>query len=253
VTSGSGVPCPEAMPDPDGCYLVVDPVRGDTWRMYEWVDGEVPADSDLEATEWLAVQMARIHALDLPNPDPAVAIDPWYLRSETQWQWLTSEAESIGADWAPVLRKRAPDLDAFRGLVNAQSVGEGVLCHRDLKTNNVLRDGSRGRLWLVDWENTGPMEPWRELGALLLGHIAEPAVVARITAAYESAGGPARITGPEGMATGLAVWLNFLTHMVGVLLDPEAGEEHRAFARPRAIGLLRTMPTQAELERLFRV
>ena len=86
-----------------------------------------------------------------------------------------------------------------------------------LKNTNVLRAlngkgeaSGRSAHWLVDWDNVGLLTPWRELGSVLLWHIANENSVHQIVDAYRSTGCTARLDGPESLATGLAIALNFL-------------------------------------------
>jgi hypothetical protein len=47
-----GVPSPESIATADGDYVLEH--DGGWWRLYGWVDGEVPYRRDVNATSWLA-------------------------------------------------------------------------------------------------------------------------------------------------------------------------------------------------------
>jgi thiamine kinase-like enzyme len=133
--------------------------------------------------------------------------------------------------------------------VNNVPVGPGVSCHRDLQHDNVLRDRA-GRNWLLDWDNHGPLEPWRELGALLVAAVPDLERIGRLAAAYrKETGTDALPDGPELFATGLAVWLNFLSEQVRAVTHPEDGDEHLAWSARMVGQLLGPFPAVAELAR----
>jgi len=240
----NGVPSPEPMASIAGEYVVSDGTR--SWRVYDWIDGTVPDRLDVAVTAWLAAQMGAIHSLGWAPGDIAESTGPdaFYHRVDVDWAELAAVAEKAGVDWAPALG--ALQLEELSELVNSAPVGAMVWCHRDLKNTNVLRSRESG--WLVDWDNAGPMTPWRELGQLLMNHLTSEINLRRITSAYRRAGGTASIEGPEGFATGLAVWLNFLNGQANSVLDPELEDEHRAYALEKVVPLLRSMPDLRTLE-----
>jgi hypothetical protein len=173
--------------------------------------------------------------------------DAWYHRIDTDWARLAARAK--GLPWADRLAGSVPLLAALTELVNSVPIRPGVSCHRDVNGGNVVRDGA-GRNWLVDWDNHGPLEPWRELGALLIEHLPVPQRLGRLAAAYRE---DSRVDlllpdGPELFATGLAVWLNFLAEQVtGVVESRDLGDEQRAWSAARADGLIGPFPTVADL------
>ena len=235
----AGVRSPVAVAAPDGRYVVDGPGGSGWWRLYEWVEGTTPERQDPATAEWLVAQMGRIHALGVT--EPAVEVDGWYSRIEVDWPALAASAR--GLPWAGRLADVVPELEGLSELVNRQPTGAAVWCHRDLNGSNVLA-GPGGR-WLVDWDNAGPLEPWRELGALLTEHLDDPAALTRLATAYAGAGGPLTPGGrgsaelPAGaafFATGLAIWLNFLAGQVEEVLRADAG--HRDWALARVDGLL---------------
>lgn len=122
-----------------------------------------------------------------------------------------------------------------------------MYCHRDLQANNTLLDDD-GRRWLLDWDNCGPQETWRELGTVLLPHVGDDAAVARIAGACRDAGGDDWPETPQLFATGLAVWLNFLHGQALVALGEAADPAHRAFAADKVAALVPGVPSMQALD-----
>lgn len=249
VCAAAGVSSPRPLRTPAGGLLVPD-MHDAGWRAYEWVDGDVPGRLDAPTTSWLAAAMATMHRVEFV---PRVAVDgretPWYYRVDADWGAVTGQLAAAGLPWADGLRSRMTDLVGLSALVNAARFGEMRWCHRDLKNNNTILHGG---VWsLVDWDNAGPMPPARELGLLLIDHLADADadVLRSIVDSYRQADGPARINRPGDLATGLAVWLNFLAIQLQVCLDEPAGSEHREFAEDRVRGLIADLPTLAAVER----
>ncbi|GAB3825100.1 phosphotransferase enzyme family protein [Kribbella italica] len=226
-----GLPSPEPLTTPSGCYVA------DGWRLYEWIDGVVPSRDDLDTLAWLAEQMATIHLVGWT--DGPMETDVWYHRVDVDWPAL--------AERAPELTASVPRLVELTDLVNSTSLGELVLCHRDLTPSNVLI-GADGP-YLVDWDNVGPLPPARELGFLLINHLTDEHAVRRLASAYRAAGGPGEITGPESFATGLAIMLNYLHGQTTAALDSDLADEHRAFAAGNIAGQIESLPAPGVLER----
>lgn len=249
-----GVPSPEPIATTDGDYVISH--DSGRWRLYEWVDGEVPDRGDVSATCWLAAQMGRIHSLDWngsAHAEPDVV--PFYHRVDVDWPALVDVAERAEVGWASTLRGLVPRLNELTELVNGAPTGKQVWCHRDLKNTNVLRtlngkgDASgRPAHWLVDWDNVGLLTPSRELGSVLLRHIANENSVRQIVAAYRSSGGTARIDGPESFATGLAIALNFLHGQANAAMNKDLDDTHRQFAAAQLPPLLKSIPALTSLE-----
>jgi Ser/Thr protein kinase RdoA (MazF antagonist) len=238
----AGVPSPMPLATTCGAYVVNH--GDDRWRVHEWAYGDVPDQWDVATTSWLAAQMAAIHAIEWSGE--ATDPEPWYHQIDADWAGLVDAAEEAGVGWAAGLRRSVPELRELTELVNSTPVGDMVWCHRDLKNTNVLR--SAGSSWLVDWDNVGPLAPERELGALLMAQLAQPANLRRIVAAYRKAGGTAEIDGPAGFATGLAVSLNYLQGQASAAMDTGLVDHHRHFAASQVPGLLDSLPDLALLE-----
>ncbi len=243
----AGVPSPPIERTRTGSAVCTSPVTGNVWQVQQWAPGRVPERDDVATAEWLAVQMAIIHQLALPCGDHA-KLDGWYTRVAHDWAGLGRLSVASGMSWSDGIVRRRAEFEALSTVVNGLGVGELVQCHRDLKAVNTLVAGDGSRK-LLDWDNCGPQQPWRELGAVLLHCAGDEAAVARIAAAYRRAGGPAWPETVELFATGLAVWLNFLHGQALVAMDPAADETHRAFAQETVSALVEGVPTLKALER----
>ncbi|WP_020388315.1 phosphotransferase enzyme family protein [Kribbella catacumbae] len=262
--AAAGVNSPKSLASPSGSYVVrPGEARGASapppvgteddgwWRLYEWVDGDVPDHGEVDVTCWLAAQMAAIHTLDWRGggADPV----PWYHRVDADWSALAEAAKRARAEWAEALERVQPRLVELTSLVNSAPVGDQVWCHRDLKNTNVLRLRSHPAVaegnWLVDWDNAGPLAPRRELGALLMDQLDAPDNLRKIVGAYRAAGGPAEIDDPAGFATGLAVSLNFLHGQANAAMDTGLADAHRQYADRQIIGLIASLPSPEVLEK----
>ncbi|WP_145811185.1 phosphotransferase enzyme family protein [Kribbella amoyensis] len=237
-----GVPSPRPLAATSGAYAV--DVDGVSWRLYEWVDGEVPTHADVDVSVWVASRMGAMHSLEWLRGEGERG--PFYQRVDGDWSELAELASREGAVWAGELRRQLVRLTELTELVNAAPEGDVIWCHRDLKNTNVLH--SPDHAVLVDWDNAGPMAPWRELGAVLFGHLTNEDALRRVVEAYRASGGSAELTGADGFATGLAIHLNFLHGQAGAALDHDLAAHHREYADDKVAGLLTGLPTPAELE-----
>lgn len=242
----AGVPSPTTERSVTGAPLTVHRRTGLVWQVQRWVPGRVPGGGDVPTAVWLAQQMATIHRLALPCGGDT--IDEWYTEVRHDWQGLADHANQVGVPWAGGLAERATEFEALTALVNSVAIDEPVYCHRDVQANNTLLDDD-GRRWLLDWDNCGPQEPWREFGNLLLQHVEDDDAVAGMAAAYREAGGLDWPQAPDLFATGLAVWLNFLHEQAHVALDAAADPGHRTFATEKVAALVAGMPSMQALER----
>ncbi len=209
-----------------GQWLATDEA-GRAWRAYAWHDGSTPGWDDVPAAVWMAKQAAIVHRLDWQPDDgePAVAAH-WYERIDVDWEEALAPVRA--EHWAAPLVERIEELTAATEFVNAVSSGPNRWCHRDLNPTNVIVDGPTRHL--VDWDNAGPLDPVRDLAAVFQHVLHRVEDLPAVYAAYRDASGPARVTGPESLVTGTAIYLNFLRSQVDVLGQPDTDAIHREFA-----------------------
>ena len=185
----AGVNSPATLVDPGGDPLFVDPETGDRWRLQEWVDGVVAERTDVDAAGWLAEQVAVIHGLAIPAPADQY-VSGWFGRVDDEWDAVLAATDACTDactdQWATTLRTRVSEFRELAALVDAVPLGDLVHCHRDALAANTMLS-AEGRRWLIDWENHGAMEPWREVGVLLLHHVQSPETVAAIARRYRAA------------------------------------------------------------------
>ena len=239
-----GIRAPLPVRSVSGTLIVTDDAE---WRVHEFAPGVVPRRCDEDAHRWVLEQGALIHRLDV-EPAPGDSVDGWYTTSSADWAGPVDRATDAGVERAPDLAGRAAELADLAAWATGSVLGPPRLCHRDLTVNNTLVEGD-GTRWLLDWEDCGPHDPVREVGIVLIDHVRDDAVLARLPAAYGRTGGVDLPAGPTLFASGIAVWLNFLAAQVDVLLDAETAAEHREFARASVRGLLRDVPDARTLER----
>src|SRR5690606_2163625 len=162
--------------------------------------------------------------------------------------------------WHDVLVARQRELTAYADVVDRAGPGTGpfVLGHCDLHPDNALvaNDGS---LRALDWEDSGPLDPTRELAKALvqwhvLGDDVDVGAVARTVAAYRDGGGPGRLTDLADFAMVMCSETNFLAHQVRLVLDEGTPAERREQAHGEIGDSLRSyLPTVGALERVLRV
>ncbi len=246
----AGVPSPAPVRSVGGGLLV--DLDGVTWRGYEWVPG-VPADwEDGPTLLWLGRQAATLHRVGAPAP---VGEDArWYSRVDHDWGALVGGYRAAGLPHAGRVAERLDDLVATSAFVDSVEDGPALWCHRDLNATNVLVSGA-GRV-LVDWDNAGPLDPVRDLASVFMHVLGDHDLLPRIHDGYVAAGGPARVTGPESLVTGAAIYLNFLAGEMRALLrdaatgcdDPSDPAGHRAFAVHAVGAVVESVPTVRDLE-----
>jgi Ser/Thr protein kinase RdoA (MazF antagonist) len=242
----AGVDAPALIGDPSGQIVHVHPGTGRSWTLQEWSDGQPPASStDLETARWLMRQAAAMHRLAAPaGPYPDAH---WYCRVDLDWSDVADRARSAGARWGEALASRRVDFEELTAFVNGVEIGPTVMAHRDLKPDNTLR-GVRG--WsLIDWDNAGPHEPWREVGTTLLHHLGSGAgdELTLLVREYRDAGGAPLPDDATVFASGVAIWLNFLRAQAELSLDGSHDAEHRSFADERVPGLIAGIATMTVL------
>jgi aminoglycoside phosphotransferase (APT) family kinase protein len=193
-------------------------------RVYEWVDLDTAAVPDAADLGGL---LARLHLVEHPPRGP---VGEWFAAplGKTAWRSLATTATGAGAHWAPALAAALPDLVALDALVAPPEPAKVRTCHRDLPDN--VHRTIAGDLVVLDWENSGPAQPERELAALLwdLGDGARAAA-----AAY----GDAKLE-PEDFSMAIAVQGHLLEFYARRALDTAESAENRERAEGRLAAIL---------------
>jgi Ser/Thr protein kinase RdoA (MazF antagonist) len=133
-----------------------------TLRVYEWVD--LLPDERVTPAE-IGAALARLHRVEHPAGGP---VPDWFAAPVgTQgWHDLLAAAVRAGAVWAPALDRRLPDLIALDAAVEPPDPDRLRTCHYDVNLDNVRR-ARDGEVVVLDWENSGPGQPERELAGVL--------------------------------------------------------------------------------------
>lgn len=178
-------------------------VDGETWRVFDWVDLPEP-DRELDAAA-VGALLAGLHQAGGPSSG---VVDPWYVEpvGQDHWAELMAELRLADAPFASDLAALVPDLVAAESIMKPPR--DVIICHRDLWADNVRR-GPLGPV-VIDWDNCGPASAVGELAMVLVEYGTTPDRARDLYAAYRSAGGPARLTGPGDFTMPLAV----LHHLV---------------------------------------
>jgi Ser/Thr protein kinase RdoA (MazF antagonist) len=239
AAAAAGIPLPRPVTTPDDAAVV--PVDGRPARVYEWADLGPPLTVPVPPA--VAAEAGRLlgllHGLRLPPVGPP---DPWYteIQPDSYWPGLIARATAAGAPWAGRLAAAA-GLIAGLGARLVAPAGQPLLtCHRDFNPDNVLPAAADGRLLVLDWENSGPLSPVRELGYAVCTWCAgggrfDPAAADALLASYTSAAGSAPALGPDLFGTAIATHLNVLHVMAEQWL---AESDHRGYTEAFIAGLL---------------
>ena len=218
----AGVVLPAPRLTPDGRGLVRLPAGG-TVRAYDWVElsplGERPI-------EQVGALLATLHRLAEPTTEPR---HPWFVEpvGEPAWTTLLDDLARAGAPFAADVAALLPELLALEALLPCPLSGDERRCHLDLDDSNLARD-DRGRLVVLDWENSGPAAPRGELAMVAAEY--GPAGAVRLVPAYQAAGGPAVLRGPGDFALAVAVQGHLIETYARRWLrsgDPAGGEDRR--------------------------
>lgn len=239
AAAAAGIPLPLPVLAPDGAAVVC--VDGEFARVYEWADlarplmPPVPAATAAEAGRLLGL----LHGLAL---EPAEPDDPWYAEvpDAEYWRDLAGRALTAGADWAPALSAARGLIGQLTSQLAPPGPGPRIVCHRDFNPDNVLPAARDQRLMVLDWENSGPLEPRRELGYAMFcwssgAGRSDPAAAEAFLDGYTAAAGSQPELGPGLFSTAIAAHLNVLRVMAEqALTDPE----HRSHAEGFIASLL---------------
>ena len=193
----AGVVLPPPRLTPDGGVLVRLP-SGVTVRAYDWMDLTPIAERPVEQVGSL---LATLHRLAEPTGRPR---HPWYVEpvGEPAWTALLADLDGVGAPFAKDVAALLPELLALETLLPSPVVGDERRCHLDLDDSNLARD-DRGRLVVLDWENSGPASPRGELAMVAAEY--GPAAAVQLVRTYRDGGGPAVVREPADFAVAVAV------------------------------------------------
>lgn len=245
-----------------GIGAVVAPIAtrtGDLWAthagfaliLYPFVAGESGMEAGLAEGQWVAygATLRQIHATPVP---PELARLMRRERYQPQGADLVRKvaaalAEPLPAD--PEARALAEGwrlhgdtisllLERAEGLGRAlQAAGlPEVLCHGDIHTGNVLRDGE-AQLWVVDWDETVLAPKERDL-MFVIGGISARLVGPRAEALFSAGYGPTAIDA-GALAYYRYAWAisDIADYSDQVLFRPELGQVSREAALSILIGL----------------
>lgn len=207
-------------------------------RVYRWVD--LAADELLSAAE-IGTVAARLHRLGRSG-DPGT-VDAWFSEplGESGWLAVADAARRGDAEWAPTLDRWLPELIALDSVITPAEPGRVRICHRDLNLENIRRLTAGGGVVVLDWENSGPAQPERELGTVICDLAADLSLAAARDGyqAYLAAGGPCRLRETTDFAMAAAVQGHLLEFYNRRALDPAETEENKTRSRARLANLLR--------------
>ncbi|RJK97483.1 phosphotransferase enzyme family protein [Vallicoccus soli] len=181
-----GVPAPAVRRTREGAAVAV--LHGRAVRVQGWVDVD-PPDDRLDPAAVGRV-LAAAHRAGGPARGP---VGPWYGApvGAAAWDRLAARSLAAGAPFGASLAAARAELVALDALVSPPE--DLLTCHRDLWADN-LRGTRGGGLCVLDWDESGPADPAQELGYVLFEFARDDPSRARgLVAAYEAAGGPARL------------------------------------------------------------
>ncbi len=219
----AGVPAPSVRRTYEGRHL--ERIAGRSIRVQGWVDVDGP-DNGLDPALVGAV-VATLHRVHIP-----AGSSPhwWYTEpvGAATWDELIDASQAADAPFAGRLAAIRDDLVALELTMTPMEPVQ--ICHLDLWADNVRRSSSGG-LCIIDWDNSGPADPTREL-ALVIFEFArgDPARAAILHSSYRERGGPGRLRTRADFAM-LAAQLGHIGAMhLRRWLDPASSEDERARA-----------------------
>jgi aminoglycoside phosphotransferase (APT) family kinase protein len=208
---------------------------GRSIRVNGWVDVDDP-DTGLDPALVGAV-VARLHRVSVP----AAGVPHWWYTEPVgaaTWDELVDASQAAGASFADRLAAIRDDLVALE--LTMTPMDPVQTCHLDLWADNVRSapagvansGGRRGGLCIIDWDNSGPADPTRELALVLFEFArADPARAATLETSYRDEGGPGRLRAHADFAM-LAAQLGHIGAMhLRCWLDPASSAVERARAQ----------------------
>lgn len=169
-------------------------------RVYGWVELAGP-DRGLDPAA-VGAMLAALHRAGGPTQGE---VPSWYADpvGDQRWTELVGDLERSGAPFAAAMRSLGSELARSESILRRPGP-ELIVAHRDLWADNV-RAGPDGSVVVIDWDNSGPVEPVQEL-AMVLVEFGTTAHRARtLHDAYVRLGGPATLTAVSDFTLPLAV------------------------------------------------
>ena len=206
-------------------------------RVYLWAD--LAADRLVTPVEIGAVT-AGLHRLE--QADDQGAGPAWFTEplGEPALAGLLDDARRSEAEWAPALARWLPELIALDSAIAPPQPELVRTCHRDLNVENVRRLAN-GSLVVLDWENSGPAQPERELAMVVCDLAADLSLAAALDGyqAYLADDGPGRLREVADFAMAAAIQGHLLQFYGRRALDPGEPTENRERSRSRLAHILR--------------
>lgn len=246
----AGVPTPAVRRTESGAALAE--VSGLTVRLQEWVDVRPP--DPLVDPALVGAAVAATHLVPdgpLAHPGAPGEIDDWYATpvGAVRWDELVGRLRTAGAPFAGRLADLRDELVALEGWLTAP--GSLRTCHRDLWADNVLPTADGG-VCVLDWENSGPADPSRELACVLFEFgRTDPGRARALVQAYRDAGGPGTVQRREDFAMLIAQLGHITAVAAGDWLAPNRRSPDRASAEAWIGETLDDPHTRAVLARLL--
>lgn len=238
--SDAGVWCPRPMATAAGEYVLE--LAGEHVSVASWVDLDDP-DPGLDPA-LVGRVVAGLHQVPAPT---SLRPHRWHTDpvGGRRWRSLVKASRSAGAPFADELAGLVPALvDAERLLTPMDPI---QLCHADLWADN-LRPTPGAGACVIDFDNTTPADPARELAMVLFefGGL-DQARLRDLVGSYREAGGPARVARLEDFGMVVAQ-LNHIVarHVEGWVAARDA--ESRARAAAGVAEYLTAPPTRARLD-----
>ena len=193
----AGLPTPEPIRAVSGSFVAR--VAGEDLRAYAWVDLDDP-DRELDPVE-VGELVAALHAVRQPAGG---VVHEWFEApiGAREWTRVLQASREVGAPYTDRLAELLPALIDVESILAPMA---GVQrCHLDLWSDNVRRTAG-GELTVIDFDNSGPADPGRELTMVVFefGHGDEDRR-RTVYHAYRAAGGPGRVTGRDSCAMTIA-------------------------------------------------
>jgi hypothetical protein len=238
-----GVRSPANIPLLRGGYVLDLPAA--RVRVYSWVDDV----SGVASASWLGTVIGRLHGLRWPAEQPP---HPWY---DTAVDLSPLFRDAAGQPWHRDLMAYADQLAELAACVTP-AAGPQLMCHRDLKPDNVLprADGDNA---LIDWDNAGPCLPDRELAEAMVhwyagGGDVDSAAVLDVLTSYRQGGGSA-VLRDDSFAMAAAIAVNYVSVQASVALDAALSTADREFAVAELLGTLRSLPAPPAWRKVLRL